>query len=109
MNKFYIHSIATIFFIFLCGLSLSSQEIKFTEEEKEWISNHQVIAYGYDPNWPPYEFYEDGIMKGVVAEYIKIIHVRLKDICFNQSCLTTIPHELRHYITLQLKGPDIAL
>lgn len=73
MYKFYINSIATVFFTFLSCLSLFSQEIKFTEEEKEWISNHQVIAYGYDPNWPPYEMYEGGIMKGVVAEYIKII------------------------------------
>jgi len=73
MDKFYIHNIATAFFILFCGLSLFSQEIKFTEEEKEWISKHQVINYGYDPNWPPYEMLEDGVMKGVVTEYINIL------------------------------------
>ena len=47
--------------------------IKFTPEEQKWIENHPVIHYGYEPDWPPYEIYENGEYKGIVSEYLRIV------------------------------------
>lgn len=58
-----------IFFFFWSFLSLS-QGIHFTETEKQWIKNHPVINYGYEPRWEPYEIYKDG---GIVGDYVKIL------------------------------------
>ena len=51
----------------------SFAKIEFTEEEKEFIKNHPKIEFGYEPNWPPYEMYEEGEYKGIIGDYVKII------------------------------------
>ncbi len=61
-----------ITFLFLQYL-VSGQEIEFTQIEKDWIKNHQVINFGYEPEWAPYEIYENGEYNGIVGEYVKII------------------------------------
>jgi len=77
MNKF-----ITIFlvwnFVFLCGGGLIAQETpNLTEEEKNWISNHDTIFFGYDPDWKPYEFINDkGEHDGIVKPIIQIIRDR---------------------------------
>ena len=66
---------SVLVFVFLC-ISISSfaqSSIEFTEEEKKWIEDHPSIVYGYEPNWPPFEMYENGEYKGIVGEYVKII------------------------------------
>lgn len=50
-----------------------NDKIIFTHAEEEWIKNHPVIHFGYEPNWPPYEIYENGEYKGIVAEYVSVI------------------------------------
>ena len=45
----------------------------FTEVEIEWIKKHPVINFGYEPNWAPYEIYENGIYTGISGDYIKMI------------------------------------
>lgn len=73
MNK--ILSYITIFFlIVLPNWSLSQvYQLEFTPEEKEFIKNHPVIEFGYEPSWEPYELYDDGEYKGISGEYVKII------------------------------------
>ncbi|MDG1477181.1 MAG: transporter substrate-binding domain-containing protein, partial [Vicingaceae bacterium] len=74
-------SIKTPFHLsFILGLILFSftnfaigQNINFTEEEKAWIKDHPVIYHGYEPNWPPYEIYENGEYSGIIGEYVKIL------------------------------------
>lgn len=51
----------------------TTQNIQFTEKEKNWIENHPVIDFGYEPNWEPYEIYEEGVYTGIVGDYVKII------------------------------------
>lgn len=84
-------------FYFLClfmyfGEHGFSQNIIFTPEEQEWIDNHPVIYHGYEPNWPPYEIYEEGEYKGIVGDYIRIFeHATgidfkpIKDITWEES------------------------
>lgn len=67
-NKFYI-----FFLILLLPIFGNTQDIGFTENERHWIENHPVIDFGYEPNWEPYEIYEDGIYTGIVGDYVKII------------------------------------
>ena len=50
-----------------------TQDIVFTEQEKEFIKNNPIIEFGYEPSWPPYEIYEDGEYNGIVSDYIAII------------------------------------
>jgi len=90
----------------------NAQEIEFTEEEKAWIEAHPVINHGYEPNWPPFESYneKDSTYTGISEDYMKIIeektgidmrpipNVKWKDvinqlengeICFTSSCVIT--------------------
>lgn len=67
-------SLAILFVLLLLPLSYSwSQKSIFTEEERAWIEAHPVIRFGYEPNWPPYEMYENGRYKGIVNDYLQRI------------------------------------
>ncbi|MGB3368567.1 MAG: transporter substrate-binding domain-containing protein [Acidaminobacteraceae bacterium] len=51
--------------------------INLTEHEKEWLDNHPVIYYAADPEFAPYEYFEDGIYKGIISDYLKLIEDKL--------------------------------
>lgn len=61
-----------LFVIMFCSV-VYGQKIKFTEEEKKWIKDHPIIEFGYEPQWKPYELYENGEYQGIVGEYVKIV------------------------------------
>lgn len=49
-------------------------QIKLSEEEKSWISEHKKIRFAGDPNWLPLEaFDENDKYIGIVSEYLKSI------------------------------------
>ena len=72
-----------LLFVFLLMLSLSlpvlaeikpSKIINLTAEERQWIKDHPVVKFTGDPNWLPYEAFDDnGNYIGIVSEYLKII------------------------------------
>jgi two-component sensor histidine kinase/ABC-type amino acid transport substrate-binding protein len=63
-----------ILVLFFKAISFVAQEkIEFTTEESQWIKNHPVVDFGYEPNWPPYEIYKNGEYSGIVGDYIKLI------------------------------------
>jgi len=44
------------------------------EKELEWLNNHQVITLAPDPQFAPFEFFdENGNYQGIGAEYAKVI------------------------------------
>jgi len=46
----------------------------YTVEEKEWIKSHPIVKFTGDPNWLPYEaFNESGEYIGIVADILKIV------------------------------------
>lgn len=45
----------------------------FTQEELEWIKEHPIINFGYEPNWPPYEIYDGETYKGIVGDYLQMV------------------------------------
>lgn len=67
-NKLYI-----LFLLLLFPITGITQDIQFTAKEKNWIEQHPIINFGYEPNWEPYEIYEDGKYSGIVGDYVKII------------------------------------
>lgn len=55
------------------SVNVSAQKIQFTAEEKEWMENHPVIKFGYEPSWLPFEIYKDGEYSGIIGDYVKIL------------------------------------
>ncbi|MBP7901929.1 MAG: transporter substrate-binding domain-containing protein [Spirochaetes bacterium] len=70
-----------IFFGLVCvfSSSLSGQEnLSLSQEEKEWLNNHQKITVVQDPGWPPVEFTdEEGRSAGITHDYLTVIESRL--------------------------------
>jgi len=51
-----------------------SHELKLSVEEKKWLANNPSVTFTGDPNWLPYEaFQDDGTYIGIVAEHLKLI------------------------------------
>lgn len=62
-----------IYFIFIDR----TEHIALTEDEKDWLKNHDSIRLAPDPYFPPLEFFnEKGVYSGVCADYIKLISKR---------------------------------
>lgn len=56
------------------ALHINTQELEFTDAEKQWIAENSVIRFTGDPNWLPYEAFEnDGTYIGIVADHLKLI------------------------------------
>lgn len=52
--------------------SLNNEHLKFTKEEKKWISAHHSITYS-EINWEPMSIIKNNNMTGIINEYLKII------------------------------------
>lgn len=59
--------------LLLYNSAIAQDSLFFNEEEKAWIESHPVIQFGYEPDWPPYEIYQDGKYTGIIGEYVSII------------------------------------
>ena len=60
--------------ILLLVLPLFSGDIKFTQEESEWIKKNSPITYVGDPHWLPFEGVDkDGRYVGIVADLLSYI------------------------------------
>ncbi|TGD72051.1 transporter substrate-binding domain-containing protein [Mangrovimicrobium sediminis] len=56
----------------------SHETMTLTAREKAWLEEHPYIRFTGDPNWLPYEaFDENGGYVGIVAEYLKLIERKL--------------------------------
>ncbi len=66
----------TYIILFAATAILAQEKIKFSTEEQEWIKNHPIVQFGYDPNWPPFEMYDKGEYTGIISEYIKILEAK---------------------------------
>lgn len=53
-------------------------QLKLTEQEKEWLATHPVIRVGIDHNWAPIESIDDkGRHAGISASYLHLLEKRL--------------------------------
>lgn len=44
-----------------------------TEEEKQWIQAHPTITVANEPDWPPFDFTQDGQASGLGIDYVNLI------------------------------------
>lgn len=50
------------------------QEIALTNEERLWVRNHPVLRVAPDPNFAPFEYFDDqGNYRGMVSDYLYLI------------------------------------
>ncbi|HGN3006219.1 TPA: transporter substrate-binding domain-containing protein, partial [Pseudomonas aeruginosa] len=47
-----------------------------TDEERAWIAGHPTVTVGVLPDRRPLEYLEDGVLRGLSAEYLKEISQR---------------------------------
>ncbi len=54
------------------------EAVALSAKERAWLAAHPVITFGPDPNWPPYEtFDEAGRFTGIAAEHLALVAKRL--------------------------------
>jgi two-component sensor histidine kinase/ABC-type amino acid transport substrate-binding protein len=69
-----IKNVCIVFILFFTIINGHSQtKIEFTAKEKAWIKDHPVVKFGYDPDWPPFEIFQNNEYKGIVGEYVNIL------------------------------------
>lgn len=54
----------------------STTSLNFTTEEALFIEEHPVIELGVDPSFVPFEFMDQGVYKGIAADYLRLISLR---------------------------------
>jgi serine phosphatase RsbU (regulator of sigma subunit)/ABC-type amino acid transport substrate-binding protein len=65
---------ATTILILNFSLYLFAQD--FNETEQAYITDNPIVYYGFDPNWKPLEFMEEGMHIGVSRDYLDLIEQR---------------------------------
>lgn len=48
-------------------------KIRLTDSERSWISTHPMIRVGFPSNFPPLFYNEDGVVKGISPDHLKLI------------------------------------
>lgn len=72
--------LTALFLLFSPTLSVlaaaSDTGLAFTESEQKWLQTHPTVSFTGDPNWLPYEAFDDkGNYIGIVAEHLILIEV----------------------------------
>jgi two-component sensor histidine kinase len=73
---FNLKSFLILILFFKAIIVVAQEKIEFTYEEQEWIKTHPIVHFGFDPNWPPFEMYQNGEYTGILADYIAVIEKR---------------------------------
>ena len=50
-----------------------ADKIRLTGIEKAWISDHPKIRVGFPSDFPPFFYNEDGVLKGISPDHLKLI------------------------------------
>lgn len=63
--------IRMFFFLFLLVFSVDANVDIFTQEEQQWMKEHQEIFYGADPSWVPFDYIDtNGRHQGISQDYL---------------------------------------
>jgi len=73
------HYLTCVLIIIILFSSISwAEKTELTQEEKQWLSKHEIIKIAPDPYFPPIEQIDkDGNYIGIAAEFMKIIESEL--------------------------------
>lgn len=61
-----------LFLILLFPILIFSQDIIFSQEEKEWIKTNKEITYS-EVDWKPLSIIENNQMKGIMGDYLELV------------------------------------
>jgi len=72
-------SIFIIFILFISFNTLNAVELQdsLTTKEKEWLKAHPIIKHTGNPNYLPYEAFDNGKHLGMVSDYLDLIEKKL--------------------------------
>lgn len=73
MNSNRLSSLGTLLWCLFVATRLVAQAEYYTDAERKWISEHPIIHFGYEPNWPPYEMYKGDKYSGIIGDYLEIV------------------------------------
>jgi len=52
--------------------------VRFSRQERDWLTRHPAILAAPDPDFPPFEYYDEkGLYRGIAADFIALIEKRL--------------------------------
>lgn len=51
--------------------------LNLSDDEKEWLKKHPVLKVSSEVDWPPFDYVEYGISKGISIDYLKLIQSRI--------------------------------
>jgi two-component system, NarL family, sensor histidine kinase EvgS len=56
----------------------ADEQFQVNDEERQWLAEHPVIRFTGDPNWLPYEAFDNkGRYVGMVADYLRVLEKKL--------------------------------
>lgn len=73
MSKLTISLFLLLLFSLVGAKENNEYPINFSEAEKEWIKDHPVIRVANETDWPPFDFNESGVAKGLSIDHIKLL------------------------------------
>ena len=56
---------------------MGADDIKLTEDEMNWLSNHQTLKIGNEPDYAPWDFNKDGVPIGYSVDYVNLLASKL--------------------------------
>ncbi|MBF0290028.1 MAG: transporter substrate-binding domain-containing protein [SAR324 cluster bacterium] len=61
--------------LFVCSASegFGQSGLDLTPKEINWIKAHPTIKVSSEPDWPPYDFVQDGVSTGYATDYFRLL------------------------------------
>ena len=70
--------IAIAALMLLYPMLVEAKQLSLSPEEQQWLAEHKTIITGVDADFAPYEWVTaDGVHKGIIADYLRIIEGEL--------------------------------
>ncbi len=66
-------SITTLFSHYIELSTVYDKTLIFNKEELNYIKNHPIIDVGVEEDWPPFDFVENSVYKGIAKDYLDLI------------------------------------
>lgn len=62
----------------------SPDTVELTASERDWLKRHPDLKVAFRPNWPPFEFKQDGSIRGLVPDLVSRVEDQL-DVSFKRQ------------------------
>ncbi len=70
-------AVAALMIFLSVNITLPGEQLSLNAEEKQWLRAHPKVSIGLDPEYAPFEFYEDGLYSGMSIDYLNWIETKL--------------------------------